>query len=157
MLSDISKQNITTWIKRYPADKKKSGLLEALKIAQEQNNGYLTKELIAEVADFLEVSRIAAYEVATFYSMYEHKEVGKHKICVCTNVSCMLRGSDEIVNHLKDKLKINFNEITADKKFSLKEVECLGACVNAPVVQIGKDYHENLTCEKIDSIIAGLD
>jgi NADH-quinone oxidoreductase subunit E len=97
------------------------------------------------------------YEVATFYSMYELKPVGKHKICVCTNISCMLRGSDEVVEHLRKKLGIGLGETTPDKKFTLKEVECLGACANAPMFQIGREYHEDLTPEKIDDILAGLE
>jgi NADH-quinone oxidoreductase subunit E len=100
---------------------------------------------------------IAVYEVATFYSMYELKPVGKHKLCVCTNVSCMLCGSDDVVNHLKEKLGIDFGEVTKDGQYSLKEVECLGACVNAPVMQVGEEYYEHLTPEKIDEILAQLD
>jgi NADH-quinone oxidoreductase subunit E len=111
-----------------------------------------------ELADYLDITPIEVYEVATFYSMYEHKPVGKHKICVCTNISCMLRGSDEVVEHLKKKLGVSdFGEITPDGKFSIKEVECLGACVGAPMFQIGDHYHEHLTTDKIDAILAGLE
>jgi NADH-quinone oxidoreductase subunit E len=100
---------------------------------------------------------IAVEEVATFYSMYEHKPAGRHKICICTNISCMLCDSDMVVNHLQNKLGIKYGEVTADGKFSLKEVECLGACVNAPVVQIGNTYYENLTPQKLDEIIDSLE
>jgi NADH-quinone oxidoreductase subunit E len=100
---------------------------------------------------------IAVYEVATFYSMYEHKPVGKHKICVCTNISCLLRGSEEIVEHLEKRLGIKMGETTPDNKFTLKEVECLAACCGAPMFQIGKDYYEDLTPEKVDDILKRLE
>ncbi len=157
LLSEASRKDIDSWIAKYPADKKQSAVMSALRIAQDQNAGYLNNDLIDAVAEYLEMESIAVYEVASFYSMYELKPVGKHKICVCTNISCMLCGSDEIVGHLKNKLGIGFGEITEDGKFSLKEVECLGACVNAPMLQIGENYHENLTPEKIDKLLDSLD
>ncbi len=156
LLNNESKAKIDVWIKKFPEDKKQSALIAALFIAQEQNKGSLTDDLVAAVADYLEIPRVTAQESATFYSMYEHKSVGKYKICVCTNVSCMLCGSDEIVKHLKDKLGIDFKQTTQDGKFTLKEVECLGACVNAPVFQINGDYHENLDTTKVDSILESL-
>ena len=131
--------------------------MAALHIAQDANGGSLTTEVMDAIADYLEMPRIAVYEVATFYSMYELKSVGKYKIAVCTNISCMLCGSDEIVDHLNNKLGIKFGETTPDKKFSLKEVECLGACGGAPMFQIGKQYYENLTAEKVDQILDGLE
>jgi len=157
LLTDSSKKDIDAWVAKYPKDKKQSAVMSALRIAQDQNNGFLNDDLIDAVAEYLEMESIAVYEVASFYSMYELKPVGKHKICVCTNISCMLCGSDEIVDHLEKKLGITFGEITEDGKFSLKEVECLGACVNAPMMQIGEHYHENLTPEKIDKILDSLD
>ncbi len=157
LLTAASRKEIDEWIAKYPADKKQSAVMSALRIAQDQNAGYLTEDLIDAVAEYLQMESIAVYEVASFYSMYELKPVGKHKICVCTNISCMLNGSDGIVAHLQDKLKINFGEITDDGKFSLKEVECLGACVNAPMFQIGENYYEKLTPEKIDKILDSLD
>lgn len=157
LLTDASRKEIDEWIAKYPADKKQSAVMSALRIAQDQNAGYLTEDLIDAVAEYLEMESIAVYEVASFYSMYELKPVGKHKICVCTNISCMLNGSDEIVEHLQNKLKVKFGEITNDGKFSLKEVECLGACVNAPMFQIGENYYEKLTPEKIDKILDSLD
>lgn len=157
LLSNASRNEIDEWVAKYPADKKQSAVMSALRIAQDQNGGYLNDDLIDAVAEYLEMESIAVYEVASFYSMYELKPVGKHKICVCTNISCMLCGSDEIVNHLQNKLGITFGEITEDGRFSLKEVECLGACVNAPMMQIGEHYHEKLTPEKIDKILDGLD
>ena len=124
---------------------------------QDQNDGYLTDALIDAIAEYLEMQPIAVQEVATFYSMYERKPVGKVKICVCTNISCMLCGSDNVVEHLENKLGIKLGETTGDGMFTLKEVECLGACVNAPVMQIGNEYHEHLTKEKIDKLIESMD
>lgn len=156
-LSKSTREKIDACLLKFPSDQKQSAVMPALTIVQEENNGYLTRPLMDAVALYLEMPKIAVYEVATFYSMYEHAPVGKHKICVCTNISCMLRGSNEIVDHLKSRLGVGFNEITPDGKFSLKEVECLGACVGAPMFQIGDQYYENLTPEKIDSILEGLE
>jgi NADH-quinone oxidoreductase subunit E len=147
---------IDKWIAKYPAEWKQSASMPALRIVQEQNDGYLTTELMDKVAAYLDMAPIAVYEVASFYSMYEHSKVGKHKLCVCTNISCMINGSDKIVDHLDEKLGIKFGEVTDDGKFSLKEVECLGACGGAPMMQIGKKYYENLTPELIDSILKEL-
>ncbi|MDH5694349.1 MAG: NADH-quinone oxidoreductase subunit NuoE [Gammaproteobacteria bacterium] len=158
LLTAASKAEIDQWVAKYPADKKQSATMPALRIVQDQNEGYLTQDLMDAIAEYLGIPAISVYEVATFYSMYEHKPVGKHKICVCTNVSCMLRGSDEIVAHLKKKINVNgWREVSADGRFSLKEVECLGACAGAPMMQIGREYHENLTPEKIDKILESLD
>ena len=141
---------------KYPADQRQSAVMAALTHAQDEYSGYLTKPLIHAVADYLQIPSIFAEEAATFYSMYEHKPAGKHKICVCTNISCKLKGSDKIVSHLKDKLKVNFGEVTKDGEFLLKHVECLGACVGAPAMQIGDDYYENLTNDKVDEILKKL-
>ena len=157
LISAESKAEIDKWIAKYPADKKESAVMAALHIVQDQNAGYLTNDLIDAVAEYLEMPAIAVYEVATFYSMYERDSVGKHKICVCTNISCMLCGSDAIVTHLEKKLGIKLGETTADGRFTLKEVECLGACVNAPMLQLGREYHEKLTTEKLDKLIDSLD
>ncbi len=131
--------------------------MSALRIVQNQNRGFLTTDLMDAVAEYLDMPPIAVYEVATFYSMYELEPVGRHKICVCTNISCMLRGSDEIVAHLENRLGIKLGQTTADGRVTLKEVECLGACVEAPMFQIGETYHGNLTAEKIDKILDELD
>ena len=156
LLSDATKSEIEMWLAKYPANQRRSAIIPALHAVQDANNGHLESDLIDAAADFIGIPRIAAVEVATFYSMYEHKPVGKHKLCVCTNISCMLRGSDAVVTKLKDKLGIGFGETTADGKYTLKEVECLGACVNAPAMQVGNDYHENLTPEKIESLLEEL-
>lgn len=157
LINDASRAEIDVWIAKYPADKRQSACMPALRILQEQNAGYLTNDLMDAIAEYLDMPAIAVYEVATFYSMYELKPVGRHKICVCTNISCLLCGSDQIVEHLEGKLGIKMGGTTEDGKFTLKEVECLGACSGAPMVQIGRDYHENLTPEKINSILDSLD
>ncbi|MES2142574.1 MAG: NADH-quinone oxidoreductase subunit NuoE [Pseudomonadota bacterium] len=157
ILSESLKADIDQWTKKYPPERRQSAVLPALTLVQDANQGYLSNELIDAVADYLNMSRVTAYEVATFYSLYELKPVGRHKIGVCTNISCMLSGCDKIVKHLKERLKINFGETTADNKFTLKEVECLGACANAPVVHIGQRYYEDLTTKEIDKILDNLD
>jgi len=156
VLSAEIKADIEKWIAKYPPERRQSAILPALTRVQEQNQGYLSQELIDAVADYLNMSRVTAYEVATFYSLYELKPVGRHKIGVCTNISCMLSGCDKIVKHLKARLNINFGETTADGQFTLKEVECLGACANAPVVVIGQRYYEALTPKKVDAILDNL-
>ncbi|MFK5913866.1 MAG: NADH-quinone oxidoreductase subunit NuoE [Woeseiaceae bacterium] len=157
LLTEASLKEIDIWIAKYPEDKKQSAVMSALRIAQDQNQGFLTEDLMDAVAEYLAMQPIAVYEVATFYSMYELEPVGKHKICICTNISCMLCGSDAVVDHLTSKLGIQFGETTKDGRFTLKEVECLGACVNAPMIQIGNTYYENLTEEKIDQVLDALD
>lgn len=157
LLSEAAKSEIERWLKRFPSDKRRSAIIPSLMYVQKENGGWLTDGLIQSVADYLEIPKIYAMEVATFYSMFELKPVGRNKICVCTNVSCMLCGSSDVVKYLKEKLGIGFGEITGDGKFSLKEVECLAACGGAPAMQIGDEYYENLTPEKIDKILAELE
>ncbi len=151
--SDELKNKIDHWISKYPVDQKQSAVLPALMLVQEAHGGWLTDELMQAVAKYLGMADVAVYEIAAFYSMYELKPVGKYKLAVCTNISCMLSGCDKIVKHLREKLNINFGETTTDGKFSLKEVECLGACANAPVMHMGHKYYENLTPEKIDKLL----
>lgn len=157
LLNQDSKAEIDLNVAKYPTDQKQSAIMPALRIAQDQNGGWLSNDLMDAVAEYLGVSAISVYEVATFYSMYELKPVGKHKIAVCTNISCMLCGSDKIVSHLKGRLGIDFGGTTEDGRFSLKEVECLGACAGAPMFQISRSYYENLTPDKVDEILDGLD
>lgn len=156
-LSKSAKAEIDKWLAKYPAEQRRSAVIPALHIAQDENKGYLTTELMDDVADYLQIPRVSVYEVATFYSMYDLDKVGAHKVCVCTNISCMLANSDAVVKRLKEKLNIDFNETTPDGKFTLKEVECLGACVNAPVMLLDRTYHEHLTPEKVDKIIGELE
>ena len=150
-------EKVELWLKKYPPDQKQSAVMAALTFVQEENGGYLTTELMDAVAAFLEMPKIAVYEVASFYSMYELKPVGRHKVCLCTNISCMLRGSEELGEHLKQKLGIDFGQTTSDGKFTLKSVECLAACCGAPAMQIGPHYYENLSTERIDSILDALE
>lgn len=148
------KSKINHWIKKYPSDKKRSVIVPALLLVQRQNRGYLTKSAMDAVSDYLGLPRIIAYEISTFYDMFELHPIGKNKITICTNISCMLRGSDTIVKQLKRKLGINLGETTPDFQFTLRESECLAACGGAPVCQINdKDYIENLTPKKITDIV----
>ena len=139
---------------KFPEDKSKSAIIESLLLIQHDNNGFLNDELIASLANYLNVNKIDVYEVATFYSMFNLKPVGKITISVCTNVSCMLRNSDGIVDHIEKKLKIKIGESTKDNKFYLKdEMECLAACNGAPMMQVNHINYENLTFEKVDNIL----
>ena len=156
LINASSREEIDHWVAKFPAEQKQSAVMAALRIVQDQHGGWLTTELMDAVALYLDMDKIHVYEVATFYSMYEHKPVGKHKICVCTNISCMICGSGEIVEHLEEKLKIKLGETTEDNRITLKEVECLGACSGAPMMQIGENYYENLDAEKIDTILDNL-
>jgi NADH-quinone oxidoreductase subunit E len=152
-LSAHVRAKIDRWLLRYPPEQKRSGLLQALHYAQEENGGWLTEALMEGVADYLGLSKIAVYEVATFYSMFNLSPVGRHVINVCTNISCMLNGSEKVIEHLKKRLEIETGQTTSNGKFTLREVECLAACAGAPMFQIGRKYYENLTPEKIDAIL----
>ena len=145
-------QCIDDWVAKYPADEKQSAVMEALMVVQGEN-GYLTPAAMDAVAEYLEMPAISVYEVATFYSMYELKPLGRHLVNVCTNISCLLRDSAGVVQHLEKKLDIKLGETTQDGRFTLRTVECLGACVNAPMMQVDKDYHENLTPDTIDAAL----
>jgi NADH-quinone oxidoreductase subunit E len=141
-------------IARYPQGRQKSALLPVLHLAQEENNGWLSVEAMDYVASLLQIKPIEVYEVATFYSMYNLKPVGKYIFEVCQTGPCMLNGSDQIIDYIKEKLAIKVGETTADGLFTLKTVECLGACGYAPMMQMGKFYREHLTKERVDQIIA---
>lgn len=148
---------IDEWVKRYPPERKASGVLQALHYVQEANQGSLNNDLLNAVADYLEMPRTRVYEIATFYTMYFLNPMGKNVISVCNSISCWLRGSEETIEHLEKRLNIKVGETTADKKFSLREVECLGACIDAPLCRVNKDYHGYLTPEKIDQLIQDLE
>lgn len=141
-------------VARYPEGKQKSALLPVLHLAQDSFGGWLSSETMDYVAELLNITPIEVYEVATFYSMYNLKPVGKYMFEVCQTGPCMLRGSDDIVAYIGEKLGIKPGETTADGMFTLKTVECLGACGYAPMMQLGKHYREHLTKEKVDAIIA---
>ena len=156
MLSKESIDKIDYELTKYPADKRQAAVMSALRIVQTER-GWLSKESIAEVAQYLRIPDIAALEVASFYNMYDLEPVGRYKITICTNISCMLRDSDLIVDHLQSKLKVGFNKVTTDGKFCLKEGECMGACGGAPLMIVNNHtMHEFLTVEKIDAILEGL-
>lgn len=157
ILSEKVCVEIDRWLMKYPPHGKQSALLPALLIAQEDHDNWLSNEIIEAVADYLGIPHIAAYEVASFYSMYNLKPVGKHTISVCTNISCMLSGSEKLEKYLKQRLGIKFGETSADGKYTIKEVECLAACAGAPACQIDKTYHENVTPEKLDAILQQLE
>jgi NADH-quinone oxidoreductase subunit E len=139
---------------RYPEGKQKSALIPLLHMAQEENAGWLSVDAMDYVAELLSIKPIEVYEVATFYSMYNLKPVGKYLFEVCQTGPCMLNGSDDIIAYIKEKLNIGAGETTADGLFTLKTVECLGACGYAPMMQLGKFYKEHLTREKVDALIA---
>lgn len=153
LLSAKVRAGIDAWVAKYPPDQKQSAVMAALRLVQEEQ-GYLTTGLMDAVAEYLEMEPITVYEVATFYSMYDLKPRGRHKISVCTNISCMLCGSSEIMAYLEKKLNVKPGESTADGRFILKEVECLAACAGAPMFMVDKTFYENLTPEKIDAILA---
>lgn len=148
---------IDAWVAKYPEDQKRSAVVAALMIIQEENAGSLTEAQMNAVAQYLDQPPIVVYELATFYDMFELKPIGKHKIGICTNLSCKLMGADKIVEHVQKKLGVGLGETTADGKFTLRECECLAACGIGPVCQIdNKKYEGNLTPEKIDEILQHL-
>ena len=156
LLSAEVRAGIDQWVAKYPPEQKQSAVMAALKLVQEEN-GWLSTELMDAVAEYLEMEPISVYEVATFYTMYDLKPVGRHRISVCTNISCMLCGSAEIMEYLEKKLAVKRGETTADGKYTLIEVECLAACAGAPMFMIGKQFYENLTTDKIDEILASIE
>jgi len=157
-LSAHVREEIDHWVAKFPVGRQRSAVIAALHAAQHENHGYLTAEIMNAVADYLGLPPIQVYEVATFYSMFETKPCGRHSISVCTNISCMLRGADEIVEHIEKKLGIKTGESTPDGKFYLKrEEECLAACCGAPMMMVDHVYHENLTPEKVDEVIDAID
>ncbi len=156
-LSDHEREEIDTWLARYPDDQKRSAVLAALRAVQHED-GYLSTPKMDAVAEYLDLPPIAVYEVGSFYSMYSLEPVGKHTIMVCNNISCMLRGSEGIIDHLENRLGIKLGESTRDGRFYLKkEEECLAACCGAPMMQVDHVYYENLTPERVDQILDGLE
>ncbi len=156
MLSAQSKERIDHEIAKYPADQKQSAVMSALRIAQDEH-GWLSRDVMNSVADYLGMPPIAVYEVATFYEMYNLKPMGRHKITVCTNLPCALSGATRVCDHLKERLGIGFNEVTPDGEFSLKEGQCFGACGDAPVLLVNNhDMHSFLDEEKVDALLKEL-
>jgi NADH-quinone oxidoreductase subunit E len=158
LLSDHVRGEIDHWKARFPEGRQRSAVIGALHAVQHENEGYLTAELMNEVAEYLELPTIQVYEVATFYSMFQTKPVGRHNVAICTNISCMLRGAEDIVAHVEGKLGVKLGESTPDGRIYLKqEEECLAACCGAPMMMVDHVYHENLTNDKVDELLEGLD
>jgi NADH-quinone oxidoreductase subunit E len=156
-LSAHVREEIDHWVAKFPPDRKRSAVISALHAVQHENKGFLTTELMDAVADYLGLPNILVYEVASFYSMFEVKPVGRHHISVCTNISCMLRGSQEVVDHVEKKLGIKTGESTPDGRIYLKrEEECLAACTGAPMMMVDHVFYENLTPTGIDKILDDL-
>ena len=157
LLSEHTRQEIDHWVGKFPPGRQRSACIAALRAAQEQNHGYLTAELMDAIAEYLQLPPIQVYEVASFYSMFETHPCGRHHVSICTNISCMLNGAEQLVAHAQKKLGIKLNESTADGRIFLKrEEECLAACTGAPMMMVDHVFHENLTTEALDKILDGL-
>ena len=154
LLSEHTRHHIDHWVAKFPPDRKRSALIQSLFAAQEQNGGYLTDALIVAVARYLDLPQVWAFEVASFYSMFETKPVGRNNVAICTNISCWLNGAEGIVKHCEKKLGIKLGESTPDGRIYLKtEEECLAACCGAPMMVVNGHYHENLDAAKVDEIL----
>lgn len=154
VLSVKTREHIDHWVAKFPPDRKRSALIQALFAAQEENGGFLTDDIILAVARYLSLPPIWAYEVATFYSMLETSPVGRNNVAICTNISCWLNGAEDIVRHCEKKLGIKLGESTPDGRVYLKtEEECLAACCGAPMMVINGHYHEKLDIDKVDALI----
>lgn len=158
LLSADTRATIDAWLTKFPQDQKQSAVLSALEAVQHQNGGWVTRELMDAVADYLGMPRVLVYEVGSFYSMIELEPVGRNMVAVCTNLSCMLCGSETIVEHVENKLGIKLGETTSDGRITLKlEEECLAACAGGPMMTVNGHYYEKLTPEKVDEILDGLE
>ena len=154
LLNEHTRHEIDEWIGRFPTGKQRSAVLSALRFTQEQNNGYLTPELMDAVAEYLRLPAVQVYEVATFYSRFETHPCGRHHVSICTNISCMLNGAEDLVAHCEKKLGIKLGESTPDGRIFLKkEEECLAACTGAPMMMVDHVFHEYLTPEKVDKVL----
>ena len=157
-LSDTTRAHIDHWVAKFPPDRKRSAVIQGLMATQEQNGGWLSDELIAATAKYLDIPPVWAYEVASFYSMFDLQPVGRHKVAICTNISCWLNGAEDIVRHCEGKLGIRHGESTPDGRIFLKvEEECLAACAGAPMMVVDGHYHEKLTTEQVDKLLDGLE
>ena len=157
-LSEHVRHEIDGWLAKFPPDRRRSAVLGALRATQHDNGGHLTVELMDEVAGYLGLPRIAVYEVASFYSMLETEPVGRHSVSICTNISCMLCGADEIVAHVERRYGVRLGESTDDGRIFLKrEEECLAACCGAPMMMVDHRYHENLTIERVEEVLDALE
>jgi NADH-quinone oxidoreductase subunit E len=154
LLNEHTRHEIDEWIGRFPTGRHRSAVLSALRFTQEQNNGFLTPELMDGVAEYLRLPPIQVYEVASFYSMFETHPCGRHHVSICTNISCMLNGAEDLVRHCEKRLGIKLGESTSDGRIFLKkEEECLAACTGAPMMMVDHVFHEYLTPEKVDKVL----
>ena len=157
-LSAHVRDEIDNWKARFPKDRQRSAVISALHAVQHENRGFVTAEQMNAIAEYLELPSIQVYEVATFYSMFQTRKVGRNEVAICTNVSCMLRGADDLVEHVENKLGLKLGESSEDGKIFLKkEEECIAACCGAPAMMVNHKYYENLTVEMVDEILDGLD
>jgi NADH-quinone oxidoreductase subunit E len=157
LFSPEIRTEIDRQVAKYPPEWKQSAVMMALTLVQESNGGWLSRELMDDVAAYLDMPQVSVYEVATFYGMYDLEPAAKNKVCVCNSVSCMLCGSEDLIGHVEKKYGVKPGQTTADGRFTFKEVECLGACRHAPAVLIGKTYHEMLSVQALDELIEGLE
>ncbi len=158
VLSEETRAEIDRWVAKFPPERKRSAIIQALMAAQRQNGGWLSDEMITAVTGYLSLPPAWGYEVATFYSMFDLKPTGRHKVSVCTNISCWLCGAEDLLGHIERKLACKLGETTADGRITLKrEEECLAGCTGAPMMWIDGVYHENVTPERADQILDALD
>ena len=158
MLTEQTQKTIDHWVSKFPQDKKRSALIQALIAAQEQNGGWITRELTEAVAQYLEVPAVWAHEVVSFYSMFFTEPVGRHKVNICTNISCWLNGAEGMLAHAEEKLGVKLGETTGDGRVTLvREEECLAGCCGAPMAVVDGHYHEKLDLQKLDAILDGLE
>lgn len=158
LLTSQTTQAIDHWLGKFPPEKKRSALIQSLMAAQTQNGGWLSRELIEAVASYLDLPPVWAHEVASFYSMFDLHPTGRHKVNICTNISCWLNGAEHMVTHVEQKLGIRMGETTSDGRITLvREEECLAACCGAPMMVVDGHYHEHLDVKKLDSILDNLD
>jgi NADH-quinone oxidoreductase subunit E len=154
LLSEATRHEIDHWVAKFPPGRQRSACISALRAVQHQNDGYLTQDLMEAVAEYLKLPPVQVYEVASFYSMFELHPCGRHHVSICTNISCMLCGGEEMVAYVEKKLGIKLGESTPDGRIFLKqEEECLAACTGAPMMMVDHVFHENLTPEKIDKVL----
>jgi len=158
MLTEETLKTINHWLAKFPQDKKRSALIQSLMAAQVQNGGWITPELTEAVAEYLDLPPVWAHEVVSFYSMLDDQPVGRHKVNICTNISCWLRGAEDLLAHAEKKLGVTLGETTQDQRISLiREEECLAGCCGAPMMVVDGHYFENLDIEKMDAILDGLE
>jgi len=157
-LTDETRKTIDHWVAKFPADRKRSALIQSLMAAQDQNGGWISRELTEAVAEYLDLPAVWAHEVVSFYSMFFRQPVGRHKVNICTNISCWLNGAEAIVGHAEKKLGVKMGGTTADGRITLvREEECMAGCCGAPMAVVDGHYHEKLDLQKLDTLSDGLE